>query len=480
MNIVEVCSEAYPFAKTGGLADVLGALPEALSKAGHNVKLFIPFYKTIKDKNLKLKKIDKQFSIKIYDEKYSFSILSQKHKRLPLEYYFIKNDKFYDRDELYTDSKTGKDYEDNYLRFILLNKAVLETIKYLNWRPDIFHVHDWQAGLIPAYLKHEYSDEKLFEKSKSVLTIHNLAYQGTFKGDLFKYLDLPENLFYAAAPFEFYEKVNFLKGAISFADKITTVSPNYAKEIQSKEYGCGLDGVLSERRDDLTGILNGVDYKVWSPSRDKKIPYNYYQANLSGKLMNKIEILNEAGLPHREKVPLVSIISRLADQKGFDLIAEAADEIFSMNIQMILLGTGEKKYHDLFLQLEKKYPDKLKAYLTFDDTLAHKIEAASDMFLMPSRFEPCGLNQMYSLKYGTVPIVRKVGGLADSVINHDSENGTGFVFEEYTSEAMIEAFKKAVSAYQIRRVWVKIMKNGMKQDFSWKKSADKYLNVFNH
>jgi len=321
----------------------------------------------------------------------------------------------------------------------------------------------------------------LFSKTKTVLTIHNLAYQGVFEKSCYPKLGLPEELFFATGPFEFYKKVNFLKGAISFADKITTVSPRYAREIQSSsELGCGLDGLLKERADDLTGILNGVDYTVWSPSRDKKIPFNYHRANLSGKKENKVELLRKSGLPIREKTPLIGIISRLVDQKGFDLVTGIADELFKMNIQMVVLGNGEKKYHEFFEKLEQKYPDKLKVYLKFDDKLAHLIEAGADIFLMPSRFEPCGLNQMYSLKYGTVPVVREVGGLADTVVdyNEDTGEGTGFVFKEYTRTALMEAITRAVDLYSNRRLWFKIIKTGMKQDFSWDIAAAKYDELF--
>ncbi len=480
MNILEVASEAVPFAKSGGLGDVLGALPEALSKAGHRVKLFLPYYKAVRQQNFPIKPLEISGEIVIAGKIYKYKVQGYKHNKLPLEYYFIENDNFFNRSELYRDNKTGEDYKDNDLRFVLFSKAVLETNNKLNWRPDVIHLHDWQTGLIPAYLKNEYQSNSLYKNTKTVLTIHNLAYQGTFKADHFKNLGLPDKLFYATAPFEFFGKINFLKGAISFADKITTVSPQYAKEIQSKEFGCGLDGVLKDKEKSIFGILNGVDYKVWSPSRDKKIPYDYYHANLSGKRMNKVELLNETGMPYREKVPLIGIISRLADQKGFDLIEETAEDLFNMNIQMILVGTGEEKYHKLFKTIEQKYPDKFKAFLTFDDVLAHKIEAASDMFLMPSQFEPCGLNQMYSLKYGTVPIVRKVGGLANTVIDftENHEEGTGFVFEKYTTSALLGKIEEAVQAYQKRKLWIKIMKRGMKQDFSWKKSAEIYIKVF--
>jgi len=272
-----------------------------------------------------------------------------------------------------------------------------------------------------------------------------------------------------------------LKAGILHADKITTVSEKYAQEIQTtSELGCGLEGVLSDRSSDLVGILNGVDYLTWSPSRDKHLSYRYRPANLSGKRMNKVDLLNASGLPVRDEVPLIGIISRLVDQKGFDLIAEIADQLMSLNIQLIVLGTGDEKYHLFFEKLEQDYPTKVKANLTFDESLAHRIEAASDIFLMPSRFEPCGLNQMYSLKYGTVPVVREVGGLADTIVEFDPDTGkgNGFVFKDYDAAELLSTVRRAVSTYQRRRVWTKIMKNGMAADFSWGNSAARYETLF--
>ncbi|MCK4574718.1 MAG: glycogen synthase GlgA, partial [candidate division Zixibacteria bacterium] len=473
-------SEMVPFAKTGGLADVIGALPAAMAKQGSEVKTFIPLYDPAALKDHTVHSTGLDLKVSVNGTQKSFTVDYIKAKRLPLEYCFIDNGDYFKRLQLYRDERTGSDYTDNDMRFAFFARAVLEAVKGMGWKPDIIHVHDWQAAMIPVYLKTLYAEDPFFANVRTVLTIHNLAYQGTFDGERFEKLDLPEKLFFPTSPFEFYGKVNFLKAAIEHSDRITTVSERYAEEIQTDEHGCGLQGVLQRRTSDISGILNGVDYTIWSPSRDKKIPYNYYAANLSGKKMNKIELLGKAGLPVREKTPLVGIISRLADQKGFDLIAEIADEIFQMDLQMIVLGTGEEKYHQLFEELQQKFPDKLKVYLAFDDSLAHWIEAAADMFLMPSHYEPCGLNQMYSLKYGTVPLVREVGGLADTVDDYNPRTGegTGFVFSEYTSQALREAIERAVSLYPRRRPWTKIMKAGMRQDFSWDKAAWKYLRLF--
>lgn len=481
MKILMAASEIVPFVKSGGLADVVGALPYELSKLGNDVKLFIPGYSKISQEEFNFYPVIEKLAVTVNDKNYYARIKKVKLPKNKVEIYFIESSDFFDRDELYVDSATGEDYKDNDLRFIFFVKAIIELVKQLEWSPDIIHAHDWQAGLLPVYLKTIIKDDPFFKNTKSVLTIHNLAYQGTFAGERYKNFGLPENLFTPTASMEFYKKVNILKGAIAFADKITTVSENYANEIQlSAEIGCGLEGVLSDRSNDLSGILNGVDYSIWSPSRDKKIAHNYYRSNLSGKRICKVELINQIQLPFRENAPLIGMISRIVDQKGFDLIAKIADQILAMDVQMILLGTGEDKYHQFFKNLENKYPDKFKALLTFDDDLAHKIEAGADIFLMPSKFEPCGLNQMYSLKYGTIPIVHKVGGLADTVENFDenSMNGNGFVFEKYESGELLRTIENAVRLFGKKRLWIKIMKAGMNLDFSWSKSARKYHDLF--
>ncbi len=481
MKILVAASEMAPFAKTGGLGDVLEALPRALARLGHEVKVFIPRYSSIDENTYPLQPLDWSLDVPVDRRSMPMSVEVHRDKKRKLESYFIDSEDYFDRRELYRDSKTGADYADNDERYVFFARGVLETIKRMDWKPNVIHVHDWQAGLIPVYLKTVYAGDSFLDGVRTVLTIHNLAYQGVFDKERFPKLNLPDDLFRPTAPFEFYGKVNFLKAAILFADKITTVSPRYATEIQSsEEHGCGLQGVLRERREDLTGILNGVDYSIWSPSRDKNIPHRYHIKNLSGKRMNKVELLGEAKMPIRAKTPLIGLISRLVDQKGLDLIAACAERLFGLNLQMVLLGTGEDKYHRLFKKLAQEYPDKLRVYLTFDEVLAHRIEAASDIFLMPSRFEPCGLNQMYSLKYGTVPLVREIGGLADTVIDYNPESGegTGFVFREYTPERLVSTVQRALELFAKRHPWTKLMKAGMRQDFSWERSAQKYAQLF--
>lgn len=481
MRILIAASEAAPFAKTGGLGDVVGALPKELAKLGHEVVVFLPRYKSIDLARYRTQRLDWTVTVPIAGRNFGAQLESLRDRKLPLSHYFVHNEPFFGREGIYVDPSTGSDYVDNDQRFSFFSRAVLESLKQLGWKPDIVHVHDWQAGLMPVLLRTVYSADSFFAGIKSVLTIHNLAYQGVFPRERFTDLALPEELFYATGPLEFYEKVNFLKGAIMFSDRITTVSPNYASEIQSStEMGSGLDGVLRNRSDDLVGILNGVDYTVWSPSRDKVIPYRYHIPNLSGKRSTQVELLNNAGLPVRERTPVIGMITRLVDQKGLDLVVAAGERLFQRDVQVLVLGTGEERYHDQLMRFQQQFPDKLKVWLTFDDNLAHWIEAGSDVFLMPSRFEPCGLNQMYSLKYGTVPIVHRVGGLADTVEDYDPETGqgTGFVFSDYTPEAMLSAIDRAIELFARKRPWTKLMKTGMRKDFSWASSAEEYQKLF--
>ncbi len=482
IKILIVSPEAGPFARTGGLGDVIAALPKALAAMGADVKLMLPHYRQIDGEQYRLDEMPSPGVLRIGGAPKPISVATYRESKSRVEVYFIGGGDYFDRSGLYVDKATGKDFVDNDERYAFFTRAALETVKKLNWRPDVIHIQDWQTALIPAWLKTAYATDPFFQGVKSVLTIHNLGYQGIFPMGQFAPLGLPEKYMYAVTgPFEFFGKVNFLKGGIVLADKITAVSPRYAQEITlSDEFGFGLEGVLRDRASDLTGILNGVDYAVWSPAKDKRIPYKFNLKNLSGKRRTKIDLLGRAKLPIRETAPLIGIISRLTDQKGWDLIAEAADGLFGLNLQMVVLGVGEKKYEALLEKLQRQYPDRLKVYLNFDDTLAHQIEAAADMFLMPSKYEPCGLNQLYSLRYGTVPIVHRVGGLADTVDDFDPATGagTGFVFDQYTPEAMLEAIRRALALYKRKRVWSRLMKAGMTRDFSWENSARQYLELF--
>jgi starch synthase len=481
LRIAFVTSEAVPYAKTGGLADVSGVLPAKLKNQNIDCRLFLPGYKKITEVAHELSDTGANFPVDIAGESYPAKIFENRMRPISTCDYFVFNEKMFGREALYVDPETGKDYTDNDLRFIFFSKAVIESLKKLDWKPDIIHANDWQSALVVSLLKTAYKDDPYFAGIKTIITIHNLAYQGLFSAETFKKLAIPDSYFAVGTPFEFWGKVSFLKSAILFADKITTVSPTYAREIQSgNEYGMGLEGVLSDRKNDIVGILNGVDYEIWSPKKDKLIPYNYFVSNLSNKKRIKLELLRQAGMPQRTDHPLFGMISRLDSQKGFDLLEEIIDEMMELDLQFILLGTGNPDYHRLFEKVEQKYPDKMKAFLKFDNTLAHLIEAASDVFLMPSRYEPCGLNQMYSLRYGTVPIVRKTGGLADTVEDFDEKtiDGTGFVFDEYKSEELLKTIKRAVRLFSRRRLWYKIVKQGMKCDFSWDRSARRYISLY--
>lgn len=481
LNILHVSPEVAPYARTGGLGDVLGALPKALAKLGHQVKVFLPLYRGI---DFRSDLAPLPGTIEIPDGAGATEITLEWHRdpRTRVEYYFVRHDTSFDRPEFYRDPATGKDYPDNDSRFRLFCLGVLAAVRRMGWRPHVIHCHDWQAALVPVYRSVLYGNDALFQGVKTVQTIHNIGYQGLFSADRFAHLGVPDRLFYAmTGPFEFFGKVNFLKAGISFADRITTVSPRYAVEIQSgDQFGCGLQGILRERSSDVTGILNGVDYTVWSPSRDHRLPYRYTVNNLSGKQKNKVELLRQIGLPLRDKVPLIGMITRLTPQKGLDLLEDAADELLVRPVQLVVLGTGDEQYHAFLQKLERTYPDKVRVFLKFDDALAHRIEAAADMLLMPSRYEPCGLNQLYSLKYGTVPIVHQVGGLADTVHDYDpaTGEGTGFVFDDYSAAAMLAATERALALFPRRRPWTHLMKNGMSQDFSWEHSARLYSGLY--
>jgi len=481
LKILFASPEVVPFIKTGGLADVAGMLPRVLAEAGHDVKVILPHYSLIGPEYQARISTEFDFEVQAGSLKHVMTLGRLPGPAANLEFLFVGNEIFFDRPALYVDPATGLDYVDNDSRFVFFCRAALALMKKLDWKPDIIHANDWQTAMLPTYLATSELDDPFFKKTRTVYTIHNLAYQGLFPAENFPRLGLDESLFYPLSPFEYWGKVNFMKAAINCATVLNTVSERYAVEIQSsEEYGCGLEGVLRSRNVDLFGIVNGVDYNEWSPSKDRLIPHKYQPANLSGKYMNKVELIGRLGLPLREKTPLIGIITRLDDQKGLDLIADAANDIFSLDIQMVVLGTGNKKYHDLLRTLETRHPDKLKALLTYDNEMAHWIEAGADIYLMPSRYEPCGLNQLYSLKYGTPPVVRATGGLADTISDVDDATGegTGFVFEKYDPEEMVAALKRAVTLYSRKKLWRKIMKAGMAKDFSWKASAGKYLELY--
>ncbi len=484
-KILFVTSEVVPFVKTGGLADVSAALPQMLAELGHEVRIVVPKYGAVDDRKYKIHEVVrlKDLQVKIGDKDVTFSLKScfLPGQRVRVQIYFLDNEEYFkSRNSLYADPLTGKNYPDNDERFTLLSKSVFELISKLGWEPDLIHCNDWQTGLIPAYLKTVYKNDELFSKFKTLFTIHNLAYQGEFKKSSFKNFGLDEKLNSETGILK-DGKVNLMKSGLLFADVINTVSKTYAEEIRTDdERGAGLKNILAKRKKDLYGIVNGIDYKVWNPEKDKHIKKKYTVKNIDAKKINKEALAEKFNLEVSEEIPIIGIIARMYDSKGFDLIKKAFTEIMKLNIQMVLLGTGDQKYHTFFNKMSSKYPGKFSCYLGFNDELAHIIESGADMFLMPSQYEPCGLNQMYSLVYGTVPIVRETGGLADTVIRFDEKKGegTGFMFKKYDDKEMLKEIKRAVKIYKDKKVWQKIMKSGMKSDCSWKSSAKKYIELY--
>ena len=481
MRVVYLSSEVVPFAKTGGLADIAGAIPKSLQKLGVEITVIMPLYGIIKENKYPLVKTDIQFEVRIGDKLKSGYVYKGFMPDSKVPVYFLDNEQYYGRNGLYNYPETTKDFEDNSERFIFLSQGALEVINKLNIYPDIVHCNDWQTGLVPVYLKTIYARKECFKNTKTILTIHNIAYQGLFWHWDMKLTGLDWGLF-NLKQLEFYGKLNFLKGGVVFSDLINTVSKTYAKEIQTPEYGEGLDGVLRDRSKDLYGIINGMDYSIWNPETDKFIIANYGVKNLSGKQLCKKALQNKFRLPERN-IPVVGMITRLTDQKGLDLVVDKFQDLMKADLQFVLLGTGEQKYQELFQTYANKYPAKVAVKLNFDECSAHEIEAGSDMFLMPSRFEPCGLNQLYSLKYGTVPIVRSTGGLADTITDVRSypiTNGkaNGFLFKEYNSDLLLATIIRALDLFKNKTKWTKLMISGMSQDWSWDISAREYIALY--
>jgi starch synthase len=474
MHIAFVASECVPFSKTGGLADVVGALPKALAALGHQVSVYVPRYRQTKltDPQTVLRSITVPF-----DDKYRFASVVSAGSGGGVRLYFLDYPPYFDREALYGTS--AGDYPDNAERYYLFTRGVLEASKILGV-PHVFHCHDWQSALLPVMLRTEYAEDPAFREVGTVFTIHNMGYQGLFPPDILPLLMLPWDLF-TISKMEFFGQVNFLKGALVFSDFITTVSRKYSQEIQTTEYGFGLEGVLRNRAATVTGILNGVDYDEWSPETDKFIVAKYSPQDLSGKKLCKKDLLNVFGLTNADpNVPVIGIVSRFAAQKGFDLISQIVDRLAREEMILVALGAGDKPYEEMFQRLSKQFPNKIAVKVAYDNAIAHKIEAGADMFLMPSRYEPCGLNQIYSLKYGTVPIVRATGGLDDTIEPWDARTGkgTGFKFLEYTGEALLATTKQALLAYRDQASWQVLMRNGMSKDFSWGASAREYGKVY--
>lgn len=472
MKILFVSSEGLPFSKTGGLADVIEALPKALVEQGHDVAVVLPRYRGTKASVV----VEPSLTVPM-GTGLRFPAVANGTVLHGVRYYFVDDPEYFDREKLYGDAHG--DYTDNGERFAEFSRAAIEIAKQV-WQPDVMHCHDWQSGLVPVILRTQYAKDPVLGGVPVVFTVHNLGYHGTFPWELMARIGLPNELFHHEM-LEFYSKVNYLKGGLVFSDYITTVSRKYAQEIKTPEYGHGLDGVIRRRGDRLVGILNGVDYSQWSPENDKYIAAKYSAKDLTGKIVCKKDLLAEFKLPaENEARPLIGIVSRFADQKGFDLIAQVAQDLLKEDLAIVALGTGEAKHESLFRELAQRFPAKMGVRVGFDNALAHKIEAGSDMFLMPSRYEPCGLNQIYSLKYGTVPVVRATGGLDDTIEPFEalSGRGTGFKFEAYEGRALLDCVRQAVHVFSDQKAWRRLMANGMAKDYSWAPSAKEYAKLY--
>jgi len=463
-KILMVASEAAPWAKVGGLADVVSALAAALRELGHEVAVVLPRYRSVSVEGAP--RIYQDLRVWFGPVNYCCDVYRRDNGA---SYLLVDCPPLYDRAGIY--GPPGADFPDNHVRYAVLARAALTLARHV-FRPRILHCHDWQAALTPVYLRTIFRYDPTFAAVRTVLTIHNLGYQGIFPEESLPEIGLDGEAA-AVAGLEHFGRVNLLKGAILSSDRITTVSPTYAREIQTPELGFGLDELLRQRSDVLTGILNGADYSEWNPETDPHIAAHYSAEDLSGKGICKRDLLAELGLPEQPERPVIGMVSRLDSQKGFDLIREAAGELLAEDVTLVVLGTGHPEYEQFLRELAAAHPDRVAVRITFDERLAHKIEAGADIFLMPSRYEPCGLNQIYSLRYGTAPVVRATGGLADTV-----DETTGFRFHEYSARAMMEAVRAALAAWRDRPRWEAMIRTGMRKDFSWKASAAAYSALF--
>ncbi len=476
MDILFASSEAHPLIKTGGLADVSGALPRAIKNAKQEICLILPAYPAARQAACSLRPVAK---LQIAGSDAPVTLLQGRLPHTRVRLYLVDSPEHFDRPGGPYSTPQGEDWPDNAERFALFARAVCELAMDragLGWKPDLVHCNDWQTGLVPALLSREH------DRPATVFTIHNLAYQGLFGHEQFKALQLPSD-WWSMHLLEFHHKLSFIKGGLVFADRLTTVSPTYAKEICTPEFGCGLDGLLKKRSDRLTGILNGVDYQAWNPGRDRLIPHTYTARTLRLKLENKIALQKTYGLPVKPDIPLFGSVGRLVEQKGIDLVLDLIPDLLQRPMQLVFLGTGQPELETALREAGKKHPTKIGVHIGYSEELSHLVEAGSDAFLMPSRFEPCGLNQLYSLRYGTPPIVRRTGGLADSVVDATGPNikdgiATGFVFDEAEPEALLGAIDRALNLFAQQRVWKKLVERGMHEDFSWNRSAAAYLDLY--
>jgi starch synthase len=482
LKILFATSEAVPFAKTGGLADVCGALPLEIEKLGHQPAVILPAYPSVRSCGLPIEPTGLHFEVPIGSKSVGGSLLKSHLPGSSVPVYLVEQDQYFNRAGLYQEG--GEDYRDNCERFVFYCRAVLEAIRLLDLQVDVLHCNDWQTGLIPAYLKIEYRGVPGYENIGTLFTIHNMAYQGHFwhwdmllTGLDWKYFNWQQ--------MEFFGNLNLLKTGLTFSDRVNTVSPRYADEIQSAALGCGLEGVLQSRRDVLSGIVNGVDYREWDPATDSNLPANFACDSVAkGKALCKADLQRALKLPVAPRVPLLAFIGRLTEQKGVDLLAATIREwVQTHDAQWVILGTGDSAYQEQLTMLSQRFSQKVATRLEFSNRMAHQIEAAADIFVMPSRYEPCGLNQLYSLRYGTVPVVRATGGLVDTVTDLSEKTlaagtATGIRFSEYSELALSESLRRAVDAYQQPDVWNQLVQNGMRQDWSWTSSARRYVDLY--
>lgn len=476
MRILLASSEVHPYSKTGGLADMVGSLGKALAHQGHRVGLVTPLYLGVRERfpQMKLLNLPLDFPLgvnRVQGEVWGLDTESG------LTMYFVDQPEFYQRSTLY--HRDGVDYPDNAERFVFFSKAAAHLAFQLPWKPEVLHAHDWQAGLAALFVHHQKRLPGWGSGPGVCMTIHNLAYQGVYPAGQFALTNLPWEYFQPAGA-EFYGQINCLKAGIVYSDRLTTVSPRYAREIATEEYGCGLDGLLRSRQQDLTGILNGVDYSEWNTINNRYIEHPFSATSLEGKQANKLALQREFGLPESAHVPLFGNIGRLVDQKGVDILLGALEEMLSANLQFVLLGTGAPAFQRGYQDIARRFAGRAAVRIGFDEGLSHRIEAGADFYLMPSRFEPCGLNQMYSLRYGTIPIVRAVGGLDDTVVDpkEDIERANGIKFHEYSSRALAKGIRKALVLYQEPELFRQFRLNGMQVDFSWERTAAEYVRVY--
>jgi len=475
LNLLMVASEAAPYAKTGGLADVVGSLPPALHSLGHDVRLVIPWYRAVSQVTGQLHASRRKLAVPMGGRVFQVGYRSLENRGVPI--YFIDFPEFYDRPGLY--GEQGRDYPDNAERFALLSRAALELTRELGFAPDVIHAHDWQAGLVPVYLHRQLWRDPFFAGSGSLFSIHNLGYLGVFPLETGRILGLDQTLL-TPEGLEYYGQLSLLKGGIGFADQVNTVSPTYCREIQTPECGMGLDGLLRARSDRLHGLLNGLDENLWSPASDRALAHSYTPQKLSGKAACKKALQQELGLQASPRTPLVAMVTRLDSQKGIELVLESWDRIMSRQLQLVILGTGNPDFERRLADAARYYPDQARVLLRFDDDLSRRIYAGSDLFLMPSRYEPCGLGQLIALRYGSVPLVHATGGLADTIVDPQTpaDQANGFVFHEYRHGSLLEGLDRSLVAYAQPKGWQKLMRQGMTQDLSWTRAAGQYVDLY--